>query len=576
MYYHAQRNEIAEVNKTPNFANRTLFHGDNLPFLQSLNTGSVHLIYADPPFNKNKTFQSDPESMRAAGRNTGFVDKWRWDEDVQQTWVDDIKDDHPKLWQAIEAARVIAGNDMGAFLCWLSVRLIEMHRVLRDNGSIYLHLDHTAHAYAKSAMDAIFGRGYFRNSIAWNRNDGRGKGSQHAPKKWGANTDTILYYSKGDAPLKPWRELTPDEIESEFRHEDEDGRRFKWGIPFKLGRSDGPRPNLCFEWRGFPSPEYGWRLSIERMEEEYAKGNIVIDTSPSGKPRIRRRMFLDDYRGKPVDDFWSDIPRLIGGPNDKESVNYPTQKPLKLLHRIVAASSNPGDIVLDPFCGCATTPVAAEQLGRQWIGADLWEGAYDQVLNRLRSGGLAVPDEEWDGEVKQIRFSEVSFTKALPVRTDDRLVAVRAFRLRAQSPLAPWQMLSHHQIKSHLILAQTLSNDADGLVTCAGCGRQLEPEFMHLDHIQPKKGRGRNFIDNRILLCAPCNGKKGHVYTLDGLQLENAKPDKKGRRWMHHKADAQSAMTRALDRVMAVADGTIDHVPPGENDSEQVSLLASS
>ena len=549
-----------------NVANRTLFHGDNLPFLQSLNTGTIHLIYADPPFNKNKTFQSDPESMRAAGRSTGFVDRWKWEKDVQQAWVDDIKDDHPKVWHAIESARAIAGDDMGAFLCWLSVRLIEMHRVLRDDGSIYLHLDHTAHAYAKSAMDAVFGRGNFRNSIAWNRNDGRGKGSQHAPKKWGSNTDTILFYSKGDSPFKPWRELRPDEIESEFKQVDAKGRRFNWGAQIERSPADGPCPNLYYEWQGFPPPApSGWLLSRRRMDEEFEKGNIVIDTSPSGERRIRRRQFLDEHHGKLMDDFWSDIPRLTGGPNAKERLRYPTQKPLKLLRRIVTASSNPGDIVLDPFFGCATTPVAAEQLGRQWVGADLWEGAYDQVLNRLHSVGLAAPDQEWDGETKQIRFSEVTFTDVLPERTDGRDVAVRAFQLRARRALEPWQMLSHDQMKSHLIIAQTLTHDDDRLVTCAGCGRQLEPEFMHLDHIQPKKGRGRNYIDNRILLCAPCNGKKGHVFTLDGLQIANAKPDKDGRIWMRDRAYAQAAMTHALDRIEGIADGIIDCIPPGEN-----------
>ena len=498
--------------------------------------------------------------MRTAGAKAAFVDRWKWDKDVQQAWVDDIKDDHPKVWQAVNAAVEIAGEDMGAFLCWLSVRLIEMHRVLRDDGAIYLHLDHTAHAYAKSALDAVFGRGNFRNSITWNRNDGRGKGSQYAAKKWGANSDTILFYTKSDeARVRPYRDLTPEEVERKFKHKDENGRHYQWGIPYKRSPSQQPRPNLCYEWRGFPPPEpWGWRLSREKMDEEYENGKVVIDTDRRGRRRIRRRQFLDEYKGKPVDDFWGDIARLTGGPNDSESVDYPTQKPLKLLHRIIKASSDEGDYVLDPFCGCATTPVAAEQLGRQWLGADIWQGAYDQVLERLRAEDLAVPDELHDGSPRQIKFSEVSFTRTLPERTDDHQVAVRAFTLRAQRPLEPWQMLSHEEIKAHLMVAQTFESTEDGLVTCAGCGRRLEAEFFHLDHIQPKKGRGRNYINNRILLCAPCNGRKRHLYTLDGLQDINRKPDDSGKVWMVNKSRAETAMTRALDRIERVAEGSIE------------------
>ena len=293
------------------------------------------------------------------------------------------------------------------------------------------------------------------------------------------------------------------------------------------------------------------------MEEEYAKGNIVIDTNSEGERRIRRRKFFDEYDGKPMDDFWSDIPRLLGGDKDKESVEYPTQKPLKLLHRIIETSTKRGDFVLDPFAGCATTPIAAEQLGRQWLGADIWKGAHEQVLNRLRTEGLAVPDEEWSQQDRQIRFSEVLFTRKLLVRTDEDDVAVEPFRLRVQRELEPWQKMTHAEMRKHLIAAQTLGNE-NGYVTCAGCGRQMEHQFFHLDHIQPKKGRGRNHIDNRILLCAPCNGRKGYTYTLEGLQNINSKPADDEGAWMFDRARADSAMTRAYNLTEGIADGTVD------------------
>lgn len=544
-----------------NFSNRTLYHGDNLPFLQHLNSNTVHLIYADPPFNKNRDFHTDPESVASGGGRVGFTDRWKWDQDVQEEWVDDIKDDHPKVWQAITAGRVVSGDDMGAYLCWLGVRLIEMHRVLRRDGSIYVHLDHTAHAYARLVMDAIFGPENFRNTVSWRRNDGRGKGNQYERKKFGADTDTILYYVKSDAaPLHAYRELTESEARREFRHVDASGRRYKWGVPVFCSESMPARPNLCFEWRGFEPPyASGWRLSEARLEQEYQRGNIVIDSGDDGQRRVRRRMFLDDYRGRPLGDMWADISRLTG--RDRESVGYPTQKPLRLLRRIIAASSREGEIVLDPFCGCATTPIAAEQLNRQWVGADIWTGAYDQVIARLNAEGLAVPDKEWERGSQQFRLSDVTFTTDLPTRTDDGATTVRGFELPVFRPLEAWQKLSHAEIKVHLIVAQTLatSNGESGLVTCAGCGRLLEHDFMELDHIMPQMELGRNSIDNRILLCAPCNKRKSRYYTLPGLQRLNAKPDDNGRVWMQDSVRARLAYNNAREAARRIATGLRDY-----------------
>lgn len=150
----------------PNFTNRTLFHGDNLKFLRGINTGTVHLIATDPPFNKGRDFHVATGSL---AHGAGFQDRWTWETDVHQEWVDAIQDDWPAVWQVIESARASAGDDMAAFLCWLGVRLLEMHRILRDDGSIYLHCDDTASHYLKGLMDAIFGRRHFRNEIVWRR-----------------------------------------------------------------------------------------------------------------------------------------------------------------------------------------------------------------------------------------------------------------------------------------------------------------------------------------------------------------------------------------------------------------------
>lgn len=299
-----------------NFKNRTLYHGDNLEFLRGMNSGTVHLIATDPPFNKNKDFHATPDSLATGAK---FTDRWSWEKDIHEEWVDSIKDDWPGVWKVIEATRIASGDDMAAFLCWLGVRLMAMHRVLRNDGSIYLHIDSTAYAWVKAMMDGIFGKKCFRNEIVWfYKNASRGK------KQWARSHDTLLWYSRD------FRKYT-------FNREEV-------LIPFESGMT-------------------AWR---------YSKGG------QAGKPMPK---------GKTPDDVIT-MPSL--NTMDKERMGYPTQKPLALYERIVKASSNKDDIVLDPFAGCATTCVAAERLGRKWVGIDIWDGAKDVVLNRLEKEGLAV------------------------------------------------------------------------------------------------------------------------------------------------------------------------------------------
>ena len=288
----------------PNFLNRTLFHGDNLPFLRGLNSETVHLIATDPPFNKGRDFHAMPDSLAAGAK---FQDRWSWADDVQGEWVDQITDDWPKLMNVINGSRESYGVDMGAFLCFMAVRLIEMHRVLRNDGSIYLHCDPTASHYLKELMDAIFGRKNFKNEIIWHYGLGAFNATKHFPRKH----DVLLFYTKSSEHVfNVQRGDTTATMLAKYSHKDEIGR---------------------------------YMLSYGK--KYYLKG------------------------GKPFDTVW-DIPTL--SPTDKaERTGYPTQKPLALYERIISASSNEGDIVLDPFAGCATTPIAAERLGRLWIGIDI-------------------------------------------------------------------------------------------------------------------------------------------------------------------------------------------------------------
>ena len=456
---------MAEVN----FKNRTLYHGDNLAFLRGMNSETVHLIATDPPFNKNRDFHATPDSLAKGAR---FSDRWSWERDVHEEWTDSIIDDWPAVWEVIIAARAAYGDDMGAFLCWLGVRLMEMHRVLRSDGSLYLHIDHTAHAYVKCLMDAIFGWKNFRNEIVWCYSGG-GIPRKDFPRKH----DTLLRYTKSDDYL----------------------------------------------------------FHVERKPYKENTQQVGIHSTYSGPDN---RIDLD--RGTPITDWWTDIPTVTGW--NPERTGYPTQKPLDLYERIIKASSNEGDIVLDPFCGCATTPIAAERLKRQWVGMDIWDGALEQVQNRLARDTILRFDDK-----HHITLPQVHYETAPPVRTDDNEMAAPTLKLRIQRPVEPWQKLTRHQMLRVLASAQQSS---DGVI-CAGCGRVLEVEFMQLDHITPKAERGENHILNRILLCGPCNRRKRDNLTLRGLLRENKK---KAVGWMKDESMAKLVQAYVRERAEWVRD----------------------
>ncbi len=419
-----------------NFDNRTLYHGDNLDFLRGMNCGTVNLIATDPPFNKNKDFHATPDSLAAGAK---FVDRWRWEHDVHQEWVDAIKDDWPGVWQAIENGRINHSPGMAAFLCWLGIRLIEMHRVLADDGSLYLHIDHTAHAYAKVLMDSIFDRRNFRNEIVWCYAGG-GQPRKDFPRKH----DTILRYTKSD----------------EYIFNRDDVR-----VPY----------------------DSDYQATVFAGDDTRAPG----------------KTYKPDARGKVVEDWWRNIPRPYGN----EHMGYPTQKPLELYERIILASSNSGDLVLDPFCGCATTPIAAERLGRQWVGIDIWNGAINVVQQRMEDNRQLLADSN----------PQVIYSLTPPVRTDEVSDTVPDLVLRPQRVKAGWERLSHAEMREILQKAQANGSN----IVCAGCGIQLPPRYMELDHREPRKDGGENVITNRILLCSPCNRVKSAKLTLSGLLSYN-------------------------------------------------------
>ena len=457
----------------------SLYTGDNLYVLRGLNSESIDLIYLDPPFN-SKTFYSAPIGSKAAG--SSFKDMWTW-QDVDKAYLESVIENYPYLVQYIDAVDTIYGEAMMSYITYMAQRIIEMHRVLKENGSFYLHCDPTASHYLKIVCDRIFGKNNFRNEIIWRRIQGAGKSSQHTPKKWGANTDSILFYSKSNNfEVKPYRKFNKYEAAKKFPENDKRGRYYDDSAHIYRSKALGPRPNLCYTWRGFKNPNLsGWTLSKKRLEEEYQKGNFVIKKTLTG-PKLERRKYEKDHPGYAVGNFWDDINPVSG----EEDTGYPTQKPLALINRLIEASSNEEDIVLDPFCGCATTLVAAQRLNREWMGIDLSEKSAELVMERLSEEGKL--------------FDKFVHTKDYPKRTDIKE-----------------EDITKKSTKDKLF------KDQKG--KCNGCDVKFEIRNLETDHIIPKEKNGGDYYENFQLLCGHCNRTKGNR-PMDYLMMKIEKRNK--------------------------------------------------
>ena len=263
---------------------------------------------------------------------------------------------------------------MLAYLAMMAPRLIELKRVLKEAGSLYLHCDQTASHYLKVLLDGVFGVRGFRSEIIWKRTTAH----NDARRNFGIVSDCIFYYAKGESPVfnQQFRQHDTQYLADKYRHLDSDGRRY---MADNL-RSPNPRPNLTYEYKGFKPHPNGWAVSLERMKKLDEEGRLIFPRQPTGKIRVKR--YLDESKGMPLSNVWEDIAPINS--QAQERLGYPTQKPEALLDRIIATSSNPGDVVVDPFCGCGTAVASAEKLGRRWIGIDITHLAINLVRTRLR------------------------------------------------------------------------------------------------------------------------------------------------------------------------------------------------
>ena len=355
----------------------TLYYGDNLSILREhIPDESIDLIYLDPPFNSKRSYNvlfKDESGLESQAQMTAFEDTWHWDIDTERVYEELITECSEEVSSLISALRQFIGtNQMMAYLVMMAVRLVELHRVLKPTGSIYLHCDPTASHYLKIVLDTVFGVENFRNEIVWRRSHPKG----HAFTRFATSHDVIFSFSKSinQAKWNPiYREYDKENIEKQYSLIDEKGRRYQLA---SLLNPNPDRPNLTYEFKGVTKV---WRWTKARMMEADAEGQIIVPKGGKGIPRFKR--YLDEQKGIPVDDFWDDIELVSGG----ESLGYPTQKPIALLERIINASSNPGEVVLDPFCGCGTAVAAAEKLKRKWIGIDITHLAITLIKYRMES-----------------------------------------------------------------------------------------------------------------------------------------------------------------------------------------------
>ena len=447
----------------------TIFHMDNLVALRGINSSTIDLIATDPPFNTGRN------RMKVGGE---YVDQWRWDVNVHRSWMDDMRDGDDKskaVVKVIESAHHAHTPNLSAFLCMLGIRQLEKHRVLKDTGIVCVHLNHVAGHYVKAIMDAVFGHKNFINEIVWRKYAGR---KNNAKIKLSTQHEVILVYSKakdGYTFNKLWVPHSAKEIEKEYKEVDEDGRRFR----YSRGRS--------YQLHG-----------------------------------IQKKLYLDESPGRARGTLWVEDGLQLNT-SSNERTGYPDQKPVALYELLVECFSNPDDLILDPFCGCGTTPVAAQNLGRRWIGIDSGDDARAQMLCRF--AGIKKDEVERIREQtrdtdpgyidRQLEKHGAVFTTDPPVRTDGGGNAAPYLEQVKGRPSKA--LFTKPQIKQMLF-------DQFGHC-CWGCGWDPRAgdnniRYLELDRIRSGDDGGEYVLDNCALLCGPCNNDKSSHASLSTLRIE--------------------------------------------------------
>ena len=421
----------------------TLYTNDNLFVLNGMNSESVDLIYLDPPFNSKRTY-SAPVGTKSAGAS--FKDMWSW-QDVDEAYLEKLAQDYPSLVEFIKSIQHNNSKAMMAYVTYVTQRLIEMHRILKETGLLYLHCDPTASHYLKIVLDKIFGRNNFRNEITWERTTDTGS-SKAIAKFFPRNNDIILFYSKSDQYYfnKIYNDYSESYIKNKFNEIDEIGK-------------------------------YRWQVLKTYSDETLKKLKLENKVKITENSKYYYyKQYLSESKGVRASSLWKNDDITPLGPNSSESTGYPTQKPLALLERIIQASSQEGDVVFDPFCGCATTCVAAQRLGRKWIGIDIEEKAAEVLIERLSDDAGLFKDFTYINVFKNPNLN--------PQRTDVERIAT-----------------TEKSVKERLFQQQNGH--------CNGCNINLDIWHFEVDHVVAKAKGGGDYFENYQLLCGSCNKIKG-------------------------------------------------------------------
>lgn len=461
-----------------------------------MNDDCVDMVYLDPPFNSKRHYG------KPIGGKGNFKDTWTLnDYDMAEHGM--LAEKNPAAFAVINAAKYTHGKGTMAYLVFMAVRLVEMKRILNsDTGHIFLHCDDAAGAYLKALMDAIFGKKAYRNTVTWRRTNSH----NDATHTFGRTSDYIFHYAMPKAKFNPVFGEKNEDYVMKFKNPDKDPRG-----PYVLDNLSKPQGSngYHYKWKGYEPPDNGWRCPKRTMQEHHDNGILYYPSDRHGNPlytrRIRKKRYLSDYEGAVIGNVWTDIKPLQKG--DPEYMDYPTQKPPELMHRIIECSTDDDNLVFDPFCGCASTLVAAEDLHRKWAGCDISELAVDLLIERIVD------------RKDLVRSDDITSLDRPSVRDD---------------------LVNIPHYKTH---KQTLYIKQDCL--CNGCYHFFPPGGLVIDHMQPQSKGGQDIIENLQLLCPRCNSSKGSKTMAEWIAWR-----KKHRSDSHKAAQARLADFKATQKAI--------------------------
>ena len=490
--------------------NRTIFTGDNLEMMRGMQSNSIDMIYLDPPFNSNEEYSS-PIGLGEDGEKAAFNDVWTLD-DVRKEEIGMIAEEYPGLESFFTGLQGMGrrGESYKAYLVYMAVRLREMHRILKPTGSIYLHCDSTMVHYLKATMDFIFGLGNYRNQIIWKRTS-----AHNDPSFYGRIHDIVLFYTKTDNYT--WNvvkdPLDKEYVKKQYNQEGHGGKSYRLGDltgpgttagssgkpwrgidPSTVGRCwSVPKSDKLPDWARIP-PNYDKLNCQEKLDILDEAGLVAWPKKRGGKPRFKG--YLSDDSGTPQQDMILNVSPVQD--KSKEAQKYPTQKPLALLRKLIASSTNKGDVILDPFCGCATTCVAAEEMDREWIGIDTSELAGFLIKKRL----LAEVAVEQNGKYTASK----THIKSLDYFTKGAGKVIHSYD-------PPMREGTRSKNIKHMLYADQMGH-------CNGCCTHFDFVQLTVDHKKARNNSGPDIDENKQLLCHYCNSVKGDRLTTEELIIE--------------------------------------------------------